>query len=139
MEIYAWMIIKIPSWPLLASVTSTSTIHIFNWIFLYKIPNQKSSTRLFLANLMTFSIDFNTAILTLKVWYHFDHFCHSYSTCQTFRENLKNLESVVNGWKMIRMVPYLVNRYGSVKIYEECCWISKSKAFYLLFWQVLVI
>ena len=27
--IYAWMISKVPSWPLLASVTSNFTIHIF--------------------------------------------------------------------------------------------------------------
>ena len=37
--IYAWMINEIPSWPLLASVTSNFTIHIFTWLAVWsKMP-----------------------------------------------------------------------------------------------------
>ena len=50
---------------------------------------------------MTFSIDFNPALLTPQVWWHSDYFCHIYSAFQTFRENPNNLEFVVNGAKMI--------------------------------------
>ena len=50
---------------------------------------------------MTFSIDFNPALLTPQVWWHSDYFCHIYGAFQTFRENPKNLESVINGAKII--------------------------------------
>ena len=50
---------------------------------------------------MTFSVDFNNALLTHEVLRHSNYFCTIYGTFQTFRENLKNLESVVNGAKMV--------------------------------------
>ena len=46
--IYAWMISKVPSWPLLASVTSNFTIHIFTWLFAQKCKKMQNSKLLFL-------------------------------------------------------------------------------------------
>ena len=88
--IYAWMINEIPSWPLLASVTSNFTIHISTWIFGQKGQELQNPKLLLLNDFMTFSKDFNTALLPQQILHHSDHFCLIYGTFQTFKENLKN-------------------------------------------------
>ena len=82
--IYAWMVNKIPSWPLLASVTSNFTIHIFTWIFGQKGQELQNPKLLLLNDFMTFSKDFNTALLPQQILHHSDHFCLIYGTFQTF-------------------------------------------------------
>ena len=88
--IYAWMINEIPSWPLLASVTSNFTIHIFTWLFGQKGQELQNPKLLLLNDFMTFLKDFNTALLPQQILHHSDHFCLIYGTFQTFKENLKN-------------------------------------------------
>ena len=52
--IYAWMINEIPSWPLLASVTSNFTIHISTWIFGQKGQELQNPKLLLLNDFMIF-------------------------------------------------------------------------------------
>ena len=108
--IYASMIRVILSWPLLASETSFFTIHLFTWLFGQKHQKLQTLKLSLLADLMTFSVDFNNALLTHEVLRHSNYFCTIYGTFQTFRENLKKLNSAINGVKMVRMSPYLVGR-----------------------------
>ena len=95
--IYAWMISKIPSWPLLASVTSNFTIHIFTWLFVLKHQKLQNPNCFFSLIWWLFLIYFYIlyyfptkycAILTI--------FCTFYGTFHTFMENVKN-------WKVSNM------------------------------------
>ena len=52
--IYAWMINEIPSWPLLASVTSNFTIHMFTWLFGQKCQEFQNPKLLLLNDFMIF-------------------------------------------------------------------------------------
>ena len=72
--IYSWVISKIPSWPLLASVTSNFTIHIFIWLFGQKGQELQNPKLLLLNDFLIFSIDFNTALLSQHILHHSDYF-----------------------------------------------------------------
>ena len=93
--IYASMIRMILSWPLLVSVTSFFTIYLFTWLFGQKHQILQTLKMGLLADLITFSIEFNNSLLTHQVLCHSDYFCTIYTLFKFFWENLKKLNQVL--------------------------------------------
>ena len=73
--IYASMIRMILSWPLLASMTSFFTIYLFTWLFGQKHQKLQTLKLPLLADLITFSIEFNNSLLTYQILCYSDYFC----------------------------------------------------------------
>ena len=98
--IYAWMISKIPSWPLLASVTSKFTIDISHLTLWSETPKITKYKLLLLLDLMTFLIDLKDCTTSppniapfqpfMALLWHFPDFYGKPEKCHKWNKNVQN-------------------------------------------------
>ena len=143
-----WQILHKEGWKFMPGCSITPTVglcwpqwpsileSIFSLRYLVKkARNCKTPNCFFLIDLIGFSIDFDTALLPHQILLHSGHFWTIYGTFQTFGENLKKIKTSVNGRKMIKMSPYLVDRLCSVELYRKSCQIHQKMVILWLFWH----